>query len=560
MRFRYSAIALVAIVLGTACGGGAASGKASAQPVNGGTLKMAIWQEPNNLLYPFYSSQTVAWVTSEVAIEGLVRPDPDGSYVPTLAREVPSQKNGLVKVAADGKSMDVTYHLLPGIKWADGEPLTSADVQYTWKLIVTDPKINSTEGYSHISAVDTPDDLTAIVHYRDIYAAYESRFGYLLPKHVLASVSDVAASAYARTPFGTGPFKFTENVSGDHLTAVRNTNYRVKGRPYLDRIIFRSVPSREVAVAQLKAGEVDSMWNLLESQVPDIKKQADLKVLSVTGPTVERLEFNLAKPGNPADPAVPHPVLGDLAMRHALELATPKQKIIDKLLNGLASPGTSPVSIGYFSPKDLKQDSYDPGKAKGLLEAVGWKPGGDGIRSKAGVRAHLTIVTTSGDKIREEVEQVLVDEWKQIGVELEIKNVPSSVLFGSWAANAPRKRGNFDVNMYASSPDADPQETVAQRFHTRNIPTAANNGAGFNYNRFSSPSADGLIDQATNTLDLDKRRGLYAQILKQANDQYTNVWIYNRAAIDGFRVNVGGYRGNPWDNLTWNAQDLYIHS
>ena len=559
MKASRLAISLIAIVLATACGGGTTSAKPNAQPVSGGTLKMAIWQEPSNLLYPFYSTQTVAWVVSEAAIEGLVRPDPDGNYIPALAKEVPSQKNGLVKVSADGKKMDVTYHLLPGVLWADGQPLTSADVQYTWKLITTDPKINSTEGYSHIASVDTPDDLTAVVHYADLYAAFESRFQFLLPKHVLGSVTDVAASAYARQPFGTGPFKFTENVSGDHLTAVKNTNYRVKGRPYLDRVIFRSVPSREVAVAQLKAGEVDSMWNLLESQVPDLKKQADIKVGSVTAPSVERLEFNLAKPGNPADPAVPHPVLGDVAVRHALLLATPKQKMVDKLLNGLATPGTSPVSIGFFSPKDLKQEAYDPARAKQLLDGSGWKAGPDGIRSKGGVRAHLTIATTSGDKIREEIEQILVDEWKQVGVELEIKNLPSSVLLGSWAGNSPRKKGNFDINMYASSPDADPVETISQRFQSRNIPTNANNGSGFNYNRLVNPAIDSLIDQSATTLDLEKRKGLYGQILKQVNDLYPDIWIYNRAAIDASRVNVGGYRGNPWDNLTWNLQDWYIH-
>jgi len=65
---------------------------------------------------------------------------------------------------------------------------------------------------------------------------------------------------------------------------------------------------------------------------------------------VERLEFTLAKPGNPADPGVPHPVLGDLPMRPALLLATPKQRLIDKLLAGQAKPGTSPVSIGFFAP------------------------------------------------------------------------------------------------------------------------------------------------------------------------------------------------------------------
>jgi len=360
-----------------------------------------------------------------------------------------------------------------------------------------------------------------------------------------------------RTPLGTGPFKITEFKSADHITAERNTNYREKDKPYLDKIIFRSVPSREVALAQLKAGEVDVMWNLLESQLADVATNADLKLQITPGPTVERLEFNLAKPGTPADPSVPHPVLGDPKMREALVLATPKQRLIDKLLGGKAKPGDSPISIGFFSPS-IKQEEYDPKKAKSLLDSAGWTPGSDGIRSKGGVRAHLAITTTTGDKVREQVEQVLVDEWKQIGVELEIKNVPSSVLFGSWSQNAPRKKGNFDVNMYASSPDPDPHETISGRFSSTQIPTNANNGAGFNYNRWINPEVDKLISQAGQTADSDARKKLYGTILKDANDAFTNVWLYNRSNIDGYRANVGGYTGNGWDNLTWNAQNWYV--
>jgi peptide/nickel transport system substrate-binding protein len=542
----------------TACGNAATKSTTTQQAVKGGQMVIAIWQEPATLLYPFYGNQTISNVTGELAIEGLVRPDPDGNYVPLLAKEVPTQKNGQVKITADGKKMDVTYHVLPNVKWADGQPLTSADVQYTWKLFITDPKVNSLQDMDKIEAVDTPDDLTAIVHYKEVYAPYAGRFQQILPKHALASVADVSKSEYAKLPFGTGPFKFTENKSGDHWTAERNPNYRVSGKPYLDRIIFRSVPSREAAIAQLKAGEVDAMWNLLEAQIPDIEKQPDLKVLSTPGPSVERIEFNQAKPGNPADPKVPHPVLGELAVRHALVLALPKQRIIDKLLNGKASPGNSFLSIGAFAPKDFKQEAYNPTKAKQLLDQAGWTPGGDGIRTKGGVRAQLTISTTTGDKIREEVEVILVDEFRQIGVQLEVKNYPSSVLLGTWQGNSPRSKGNYDITMYASSPDADPHITFTQRYTTKGIPTTENSGAGFNYLRWSNPDFDRLVAHAGSSVDVEQRKKDYAEGLKLMNDNYVIGWLYNRSLLDGIRANTGGWKGNGWDNFTWNSQDLYV--
>jgi peptide/nickel transport system substrate-binding protein len=554
-------IAAMALLTAGACGGGGGGPTAQA-PVRGGTLTVAIWQEPNTL-YPYYATQTVSTLVSEVALEGLVQITPEGAYQADLAREVPTTGNGGVKLSPDGKRMDVTYHLRPNLKWADGEPVTGDDIRFTWQAIMRDPKVTTRGGYDQITAVDTPDPLTAVVHYGSIYAAYASRFSTsigqpILPRHVLEKEADISKSEYVRTPFGTGPFRITEFKSADHITAERNPNYRESGRPYLDRIIFRSVPSREVALAQLKAGEVGSMWNLLEAQLPEVEKLTDIKVRAVPSPSVERLEFNLARPANPADPAVPHPVLGDAVLRHALVLATPKKELVDKLLYGKATVAQSTLSSGWAAPKDVRQDDYNPTKAKQLLDQAGWVPGPDGIRVKSGVRASLKITTTTGDKIREEIEQVLIDDWRRIGVGLEISNVPSSVLFGSWSQNAPRKKGNFDVNMYASSPDIDPQETVAQRFACDNIPRPENGGAGFNYYRYCDAQTDQLIQQAGSIVDQDKRKQLYATILKRVNDANISVWLYNRSNIDAYRSSVGGYKDNGWDNLTWNTQDWFV--
>lgn len=526
-------------------------------PTRGGTLVLAIWQEPNTMS-PLHGTQTVIGVATLPVLEGLLAADPDGNYVPKLASEVPTLQNGGVKVSSDGKKMDVTYKLKPGITWSDGKPFTSADVKFTWQMILKDQKITSKEGYTKVEAVDTPDERTAVVRYSEIYAPYAGRFGVIYPKHLLEGVEDVTKHEYARKPLGTGPFMVTDFKPADSITLERNPNYREKGKPYLDKLILRSVPSREAALAQLKAGEVQAMWNLLEAQLPELSREPDIVLAIGSSPSVERLEFNTAKPADPADPKVPHPILGDVAVRRALALATPKQQIIDKLLAGKTKAGTSPAPLGWYSPKGLTQEVYDPAKAKQELDKAGWVPGADGIREKSGVRASLTISTTTGDKTREQIEQILVDQYKSVGVELKIKNVPSAVLFGSWADRAARKRGNFDINMYASSYAIDPHSEVVNRFHCKNIPSAANNGAGFNYNRFCDPAVDKIIDEAGSTVDQEKRKQLYAQVFKRVNDEVLNVWIYDRADIDGFRKNVGGTKPNPWSNLTWSTEDWYL--
>ena len=553
-------VVAVAVLTSGACAPAAtpaapgAAANADAAPVRGGTLVVALWQEPAGLL-PNFASQTVAGIVAGLVVEGLTGTNSDGSYYPVLATQVPTLANGGVRILAGG-GMDVSYELLPNVKWSDGTAFTSADVKFTWETFLKDPKVITKDGYSAIERIDTPTPTTVVLHYKQIYGPYLTRFTGLLPKS-LEKEADLSRSEYNRKPIGTGPFRITEFVAGDHITAERNPTYRVPDRPYLDRIIFRSVPSREAAIAQLKAGEVDGMWNLLEAQVPEIALDPKLRVISTAGATVERIELNLAKPGDPADAAVRHPVLGDRAVRRALNLATPKQQIIDKLLFGKARIGTSPVSQGWASPKGLAQEPYDPSLAGKVLDDAGWVKGADGVRAKSGVRAALTIMTTSGDKVREQTEQVLIDEWRRIGIDLSIRNLPSDVLLSGTFANDPRKRGNFDLVMYASTPGIDPQTTML-RYTSAGIPTLANGGTGQNFTRFTNAEADAAIAGAGATVDQPKRAELYARALKLLNDEIAIIWLYDRQTVDAFRATVRGPTGSVWLGITFNAQDWWI--
>ncbi len=530
----------------------------STSPVRGGTLIVALWQEPVTLA-PHYRSQTAAAVVANVVTEGLSRTNADGNYQAVLAKQIPTPTNGGVALTSDGR-MDVTWELQPGLKWSDGDPVTSADIKFTWQVWMTDPNTLSRTGFDQIDSIDTPNVTTAIIHYRQLYAAYPNNFaGGLIPKHLLATVPDISKHDYSRRPIGTGPFTITEFIAGDHVTAERNPNYRVPGKPYLDKIIFKIVPSREVAIAQLKVGEIHAMWNLLEAQAADLERDPVIRVVVTPSPSVERIEMNTAKNEDRTDPNSVHPVLGDINVRRALIYATPKQDIIDKILFGKARPGTSAVSQGWASPKGLTQEGYDPNRAMQLLDEAGWTRGGDGIRSKRGIRASLTITTTTGDQSRERIEQILVDQFRTIGIELAIRNQPTSVLLsGSWSAGDPRKRGSFDLVMYAAGPGIDPHNGLFQRYRSTNIPSSANGGNGQNFTRFKDVEADKAIDEAGSTLDLEKRKAAYARLLQLVNQAAVINWLYELSMVDAHRASVVGFVGNPWEPMTWNSQDWYM--
>ena len=529
---------------------------ATASPTRGGTAIVAIWQFPATLA-AHYANQTVTDIVDNGVIEGLAETNTNGDYIPTLAKSVPTVANGGAKVSADGKKLDVTWELKSGIKWSDGTPLTSADIKYTWEIWMKDPKVNNRTGFSEIESIDLPNDLTAVVHYKSIYAPYPLNFGALMPKKLLENEADISKTDYVRRPLGTGPFKITEFKTDESITLERNTNYRDPNRPYLDKIIFKSVPSSQVGLAQLKAGEVHAMWNLTEAQTPEVEKESSLALLVVQGPTVERIELNTAQNKEYTDPNSVHPVLGDIEMRKALLYATPKQQIIDKLLFGKAKPGSSPVSQGWAAYKQ-PQEGYDPAKANAALDKAGWVKGSDGIRSKGGVRASLTYATTTGDQLRERVQQVLVEEWKAIGVEVKIQNQPSSVILsGSCTGKDPRKLGTFDLLMYASTPSIDPHSTILPRYNSKQIPTQAD-CSGQNYTRFKDPEADKAIEEAGGTLDIEKRKAAYAKVMKALNDAYVIIWMYDRANIDARVTGLQGLEGNVWRRFTWNIQDWWL--
>lgn len=525
-------------------------------PKPGGTIKIAIYQEPANL-NPFLNTQTVGAVVRNAIFEGLVRTSEKGEYVASLATEVPTTQNG--GVSADGKT--VTYKLRKDVKWHDGKPFTAADVKFTYDVVMdASNPVTSRTGYRDLESVTVKDESTVELKFKNFYAPFLTLFGIVLPAHGFGGSTAIEKADFNRKPFGTGPFKFVEWVSGDHITVAKNPDYRVKGKPYLDQVIFRVTPSREVGIAQLKTGEADVVWNLIEAQIPEFDGNKDIDVWASPGLGVERLLLNMSSPsGDKAgDPATKHPVLSDPKVREAIDLSINRKVIVEKLLYGKTTVGSSPLSTGWAAPK-IPVSEYAPDKAKKLLDDAGWKPGADGIRVKDGAKASLTYQTTSGDKLRELTQQVIQEQLKDVGIALEIKNIPSASLLGTWSDNAPRAKGTFDINMWTTSPGIDPHLHLFVYFHSSQIPTEANKGEGQNYVRLKDPEVDKALEEAGSVPDQEKRRAAYERAVKAIVASRSHIFLYNRLDVEGARKYVQGRTHSPWDNLTWDLESWWLN-
>ncbi len=540
---------------------------ATAAP-SGGQVVFGLYQEPQ-ILNPYIATQFAAEEAYTPVIEGLLGIDPDGNRYPLLAEEVPTVQNGLV--SEDG--MHVTYNLKKGVLWSDGQPVTCDDVLFTYEAITNpDSGAVSTTGYDKIESVECPDDYTVKVNFAEFYAPYLSLFSEshgIMPRHATGAPEEMQKWVYNWHPIGTGPFKIQEWVSGDHITYVPNENYRdYPEYPKLDKLIIRIIPSREVGKALIRTGEIDILWDVSEADVPEFENEPDVVVNSRPGPGTERLLLNLADPTLDAtdDPLNhPHWALGDVKVREAIQYAIDKAFINDELLYGLAQVGTTELNIGW-AKADIPPSEYNPDKAMALLEEAGWTDeDGDGVRechgckyADEGTPLKLKIQTTTGNKLREQTEQVLLEMLGDVGIELYIENVPSSVLFGSWSSGAFRKHGNFDILMYTTSPGVDPQSHVEGYFASWKIPTEANGGSGFNYSRWIDEQFDEAIKAAGSTPDLEARKQYYQTAMERIAAGLPHIYLYDRSEIHLSRARVQGFSVNPWGNQTWNAGEWSV--
>ena len=547
--FLLVAAATAAALVLSACAGdpeGTGGGQADGRPKKGGVLTIGLYQEPDNL-NPYLAVQTASRLVRELTIEGLVDAGPGDEYVPALAAEVPSQENG--GISADGKT--VTYKLRDDVTWSDGHEFSSADVKFTWDTIMSPGNaVNSRSGYDQIASIETPDKTTVVVTYKQLYAPALSLFSIaagILPQHVLEGES-LADAAYNRQPEGTGPFIVTEWKSGDSLVLDRNENYRVAGRPYLDRIVFQLIPSREVGIARLRAGEVDVLWDLIETQIPEFEQLSNVTIQSTPTTNVEYLGLNT---GNP--------ILADVRVRQAIASAIDRTPIVEDLLYGKTEVATSPIGMGWAAPEGLELPAYDPAKSQQLLEEAGWTDSnGDGIREKDGRDLALRITTPTGSQTRDLTQQLLQEQFKAVGIKLTIANAPAANIFGNWNENGLLKRGKFDIVEDTWGADFDPADFLATLFRSDQIPTAQNNGEGWNFFRLRDPQLDQAITAGESTIDQAERAAAYRTAVERIAASSVYIPLYRRAELDAFATYVKGNKINSWDEFTWNAQDWWL--
>jgi peptide/nickel transport system substrate-binding protein len=412
-RWRLTGAALgLAIMIGaTDCA------RRSAAPPSNDLLIVGYDREPDTLNR--FSTHILEDIQTCV-VEGLTTTDEQMNVVPLLAREVPTIANGGVTLRKDG-GMDVTWRLRPNVTWHDGTPFTSADVKFTVDAI-NSPAYNpeSTDGFDRIASVETPDPLTAVVHYREVYAPYDIQFiRGTLPKHVLEGRDIDRAQDYNRSPLGTGPYKVVEWKAGEHILLERVPHYwRGDAFPKIKRLLFKFVANTNTRINQLKAGEVHVVALVPWDKYREILNVPSIVVRKTPGNAYEHVTLNERQ----------FQPFGDIRVRRALIYALDRELYARTILDGLAPVAHGPIQpISWAYTDAVVHYGFDPQRSRALLDEAGWTPGADGIRQRNGHPLAFTLITQAGYAIRENVAQA---------IERQLRDVASTS--GSSRTTAPR--------------------------------------------------------------------------------------------------------------------------
>lgn len=529
----------------------------TATPAGPKKITIAFWQEPDSLI-PGYTSMSFAIWADEICCTGLWNWDDKNNIEPELAAQIPSVANG--GVSADGKT--VTIKLRDGLKWQDGQPLTSADIAFTISVYQNQKNtgISSRYGFdksaggSYITSVDTPDAVTAVIHYSAAFGAWQAYLGLssnggmgLLPAHLLKDKPTLDKDPFQQKPVGAGPFMITDWVSGDHITMKANPNYW-RGKPKLDEVDIKIVPSSEAGMAAVQTGDVDWVVDLAESNIPDVTAMApkvNLNVIKTSN--FEHLLFNL-------DPKLGPAFFQDVQVRKAIIMGIDRDTIVQKLLYGKT---TAPADLWPNSPWEntsLKPYPYDTKQAMATLEADGWKKGSDGIYAKTingqNTRLSFSYMTTSGNQLRADQQVLITQQLKKIGVEMTIQDVPASTFFGTFADNGPLATGNYQMAGYTTGfyPDPDPGDN----FLCSGIPTK-DNPSGGNFYHLCDAKLDALSKQQAVTADPVARKAILDQMQQMQYDNVDFIPMYARLDVAALNPRLTGVSGAGNGDLYWNA-------
>ncbi len=545
MKKRLSVAFIALMMVATACGGddddgdgGAAqTGQATtttAAPVRGGTLVVAIGSDPGSL-NPAVTSNGGVHTASEMMFNGLVGWSTDGRPTPELAERWTIEGNGTA----------YRFELRQGVKWHDGRDFTSDDVKFTFEraLLRLHSRTQTSLGSANVT-IEAPDPRTVIFRFPQPYAPLLQQLNVteapIIPRHVYEGCQDLATVAGCpanKTPVGTGPFKL-DSYTIQEIRMSRNPTYFRQGLPYLDGMVQRVIPDAGTQLLALENGEIDWVGSV---PGPDIERvQANQSLETAVAPrgsgggncTLTGV-FNMRPPGDRPG------FFTELRTRQAFWHAVNREQAFRTVSFGQGKVAPAPINTGiaFASAPGLPLPNFDVNRARTLLDQVGWKDEGGGVRVARGVpnvpdgtRFEIDWHGFVGDQTR--YGEQLRGQLRDVGIALTVKTEDNA----TFSANVFRNR-EFDTAIVSYCHGDDPEIGFRRTVDSRQISsTAFSNGAGY-----SNPEVDALLDRGGSEPDPARRTPIYRQLQEILVRDLPYIWLTESVSTRAYNADCTGF-------------------
>lgn len=356
----------------------AADASASAGSSSPLVYRIGLQSDVDNM-NPFSTYNTIPWECFRVGYSFLTWYDADYKPAPDLADPVPTVENG--GVTDSGRVW--TFHIRPNVKWSDGVPLTARDVAYTYNRILRQKLSMYLSYFTGVTKVEAPDDQTVVITSKRPNAVMTALYVPILPEHIWSKVPDPKVESYANVPMvSSGPFQVTGVQNGKFVKLVRNPYYKdgFGVEPTVDEVLFEIYQTQDSLVADYKAGNLDAAIELDPGFYRSLKGVPGSTSVAAPGLGFHELGFNCWN----SPKSKGNPLLRDVRIRQAVNWAIDKQAIAAIAMDGLAPAGTSLLSpvdtFFHWNVPPAEQYSYDPAKAKQILDDAGYKMAPNGVR------------------------------------------------------------------------------------------------------------------------------------------------------------------------------------
>lgn len=392
-----------------------------------------------------------------------------------------------------GDQLTWTFKLREGVKWHDGEPLTSEDVKLTYEYMLESGLGMYCDFVTGIESIECPDEHTVVIKTEKPKANMLMNPAPILPMHIWKDVPIDELETWPNdNPIGTGPFKFTEFKQGEYIKLTANDDYFL-GRPKIDEVVFILYANKDTMVQSLKIGELDVALNINPNQVEPLKQEENINVISADALGFTELSFNCW-----TDPASKgNKLILDKRVRQSFEWAMDKQQLLEVAYAGQGSPGTTlvpPDGFWHYEPSADELRDYNVDKAKELLESAGYTDkDGDGIREDSeGNKLSFVFLLRAENAEEVKLGQMIAGMVKEVGIELKIETVDDGVLMDRIVD------GDFDMFIWGWGSDVDPTTILGIM--------ASDQIGNLNDCNYSNPEFDQMLEEQATIMDENERQ------------------------------------------------------